>query len=942
MQLIFVIASLFFHAWGHEQIGNGNSGMQGITVGYGQNDDTLRIYSGCDDSVVYEFTFSGSSWRKNPVGKGQGQMHGLSVGFGRNDAIRRIYAGSWTTSAGPDEFTYEDGSWQQVPISSGLQNSYDGVVAYGRNDDTLRVYTGTNEGQCHEFTWRNGAWTSQYMGGSSSSTDGSQHDVFAGHGRNDDTIRIYGACTDGNVWEFTNRGGVWFPQVISTTDGCAWGVCVAEGRNDGVKRVYASCGPQGSPGDIYEFTWENDNWTRTLVMHSTSCFFGIGAGVGRNDDTLRLYAGSFSPGHLYEYTWRNNQWNAFDCGEIPSGSWLHDIYLAKGRNDDTVRVYAGGGDRWVHEFTYRPDAGVRVQPDSSAETNPGVPIVYSMWVVNTGTHKDTIDIATSGTLDGWDIRILDSGGTPLTDSDEDGKPDVGAMNSFDSVSIRVEITSPSAAIAGTTDSTRVWGSSSLAPLVRDSAILLTTIAQISGLVVEPDQTDSIIAGEAVDYILTVRNESNSSDLVDLTSSGTISGWGLELLDDAGLPLEDSDSDGDADIGPLSAGEDVEIIARITSPPGAEGGTVDTSRVIGALNIDQSVRDAAALMTVIRIVPQVRIERDSTDSTDAGSPVRYRVNVTNLGNKTEAINLAFHSSQNWQCFLYDSTGITYLSDSDGDSHIDAGSLGAYGDSALLWIDIAPPANARHNTVDTTYLTAFSSLDELVRDSIRLITRAMNLIPGVSVEPDQEGTVDAGSSILYTLRIINQGNEPDSFDLRMESDLSWQAALRLPQGEPVTTTGPLVAKDTMIVDVQITSPPELASIIGSPDSRNTEHRTLWAQSLSNPSVQDSAYIITLAVPPLDIHNYPNPFRGATTFIYSIPTRGKATLSIFNRAGEHIATLFESIDREPGIFTESWNGLSSSNGRTAPGVYLYSLTFVPEQGKTRRITKKALLQP
>ncbi len=915
--------------------------MQGVTVGYGRNGDTLRVYGGCDDSLAYEFTWAGQAWIKASIGKGRGQVHGLSVTPARNDDTNRIYAGIWTTG-GIVETVYRNGTWTMGEIGSGYSNSYDGFGAYGRNDDTLRVYTGTNSGQCYELTRRNGTWASVLLGGSSSSADGSMHDVFVGNGRNDDTVRVYGACTDGNVWEFSYRNGTWFPLVIGTTDGCAWGVCVAEGRNDGVDRVYASCGPQGNPGDLFEFTWDGAKWNRTLVGHTTSCLFGLGAGYGRNDDTLRIYTGTFSPGHLYEYTWREDAWQFFDCGTVPSGSWLHDIYPERGRNDDTIRVYAAGGDSWVHEFTYRPDAGVRCYPDSSIMTNPGVPVIYPLWVVNTGSHIDTLDITTSNTMTGWTARLLDAQGQPLIDSDGDDKVDVGAVESTDSIRIELEITSPSSASAGAMDSTRVWAASSLAPLVRDSALLVTIVAQVSGLAVEPDQAKTSLAGDTVDYELTVRNESNSSDLVDLSLSGPLSGWNAALLDEAFAPLIDSDGDGNVDIGPLAPGESMEVIARIISSTDAEGGTIDTTRVIGELNVAPSVRDAATLITTIRTVPEVSIVRDSTDSTHAGVAIRYRALVTNLGNTRDTINLGFSSLKNWPGTLYDSTGTRELGDSDADSRPDVGQMPAYGSQTLLWLDILPPVNTRHNTIDTSYLVASSSIDESVRDSIRLITRVLNLEPGVSVEPDAEGTVDAGKQIVYTLRVVNEGNEPDSFDLWMESDLSWLAQLRNVQGQEINRTGVLDARETLSVEVVVNAPAELASIVGDPTELNTEHRSLWARSISNTSIADSCYILTLAVPPLDIHNFPNPFRGATTFIYSIPSIGLATLAVYNRAGEHIVTLFEDISHDPGIFTVNWDGLSEKGLQAAPGVYLYTLTFRPDEGKTRSIVKKALVQP
>ncbi len=65
-----------------------------------------------------------------------------------------------------------------------------------------------------------------------------------------------------------------------------------------------------------------------------------------------------------------------------------------------------------------------------------------------------------------------------------------------------------------------------------------------------------------------------------------------------------------------------------------------------------------------------------------------------------------------------------------------------------------------------------------------------------------------------------------------------------------------------------------------------------------------------------NYPNPFNPATTFKYQIPAAGMVELSIFNMAGQKIATLING-PQTAGTHKIKWNAASFPSG-----LYLYRL--------------------
>ena len=65
------------------------------------------------------------------------------------------------------------------------------------------------------------------------------------------------------------------------------------------------------------------------------------------------------------------------------------------------------------------------------------------------------------------------------------------------------------------------------------------------------------------------------------------------------------------------------------------------------------------------------------------------------------------------------------------------------------------------------------------------------------------------------------------------------------------------------------------------------------------------------------YPNPFNGATTIPFAIPTPQRVTLQIFDATGRIVATL---LDRalEPGRYEVQWNALDGDSRSAASGVY------------------------
>jgi hypothetical protein len=80
-----------------------------------------------------------------------------------------------------------------------------------------------------------------------------------------------------------------------------------------------------------------------------------------------------------------------------------------------------------------------------------------------------------------------------------------------------------------------------------------------------------------------------------------------------------------------------------------------------------------------------------------------------------------------------------------------------------------------------------------------------------------------------------------------------------------------------------------------------------------------------------NFPNPFNHATTIRYQISSPVRVHLDIFDSLGRRVRRLIAE-DKQPGLYTQIWNGRDGQNGAVGSGVYFYRL----ETDGRKRLTK------
>jgi flagellar hook assembly protein FlgD len=110
---------------------------------------------------------------------------------------------------------------------------------------------------------------------------------------------------------------------------------------------------------------------------------------------------------------------------------------------------------------------------------------------------------------------------------------------------------------------------------------------------------------------------------------------------------------------------------------------------------------------------------------------------------------------------------------------------------------------------------------------------------------------------------------------------------------------------------------------------------------PDIADTAVLSLTLLPAFSAHNFPNPFSDHTTFVVGLPEDGKASLTVYTRAGERVCRVLANADLSAGVHLVRWNGVNDNGRTTAPGTYEYLLDYV-HAGKTDRIRKKLVVSP
>ena len=288
-------------------------------------------------------------------------------------------------------------------------------------------------------------------------------------------------------------------------------------------------------------------------------------------------------------------------------------------------------------------------------------------VRNDGNSADVINIVLDGGAStfpaGYGIQFFRIDGvTPLNDTNADGTPDVGNINPGVSQDFIVRVTVPGNAVAGGPYLAVINALSANVPaetnVTTDEITLinpaLVDIGNYDGLVGTDNNPVNIDTdpGLSVDFALDVINSGGSSDNFDL--SATIpAGWTATYYFDAngnGV-LDNPELTPIANVGPVAAGGEVNVIARVDVPAGTVPGVNPTTfRATSALNA--GVFDEIANTVTVLGAATVTIVPDRNGTGTANGTVRYQHTITNTGNVDDTWMLSALSANVWSYAFFD--------------------------------------------------------------------------------------------------------------------------------------------------------------------------------------------------------------------------------------------------------------------------------------------------
>jgi hypothetical protein len=232
------------------------------------------------------------------------------------------------------------------------------------------------------------------------------------------------------------------------------------------------------------------------------------------------------------------------------------------------------------------------------------------------------------------------------------------------------------------------------------------------------------------------------------------------------------------------------------------------------------------------------------------------------------------------------------------------------------------------------------DDKVSSSVRVFAQALQ------IEPDQSDRLEAGKNKTYQFYALIQGDTggfvevarpsaPPGWSLRL-GDATGAHDLTDTDGDATPDLGYVTPRESSWFSIEVTAPSEL---FGDTASLGQQAFVVAGQMGGYPLLADTAVLSLTFAPTFSVHNFPNPFSDHTAFVIGLPDDGKASLTVYTRAGERVCRVLENADMLAGVHFVGWDGVNDNGRGIAPGTYEYLLDYV-HAGKTERIRKKLVV--
>jgi uncharacterized repeat protein (TIGR01451 family) len=385
-------------------------------------------------------------------------------------------------------------------------------------------------------------------------------------------------------------------------------------------------------------------------------------------------------------------------------------------------------------------------------------VSFTNTVHNYGNTTDAVNVSLSGasTIPGtWTTIFYQADGvTPLADTDTDGTPDVGPLAPGASIDVVVKLIIPGTQAAGgpfdavvlatsRVDNTKTNLTTDRITAVVPAGVDIGNYDGVNGTTNNVPVNQNTNPATTVDFALDAINNGGSSDNFTL-SSAVPAGWSTVFYVDANNNgvLDGAETTPVVSSGPVPAGAEAHLIARVNVPVGALPGVSGTSfTATSSVNVTRT--DTIANTVTVNAFASVDFAPDNAGNATAGGTINYAHTVTNNGNQGDTFNLTYTSGQGWTYVFLDAVN----------APISSVTL-APGASAVVNVRLTVPAGVSVGTVEVGVMTATGQA-HLATDNATDVTTItagnLSLVKSVSPSGDQV----PGTDLTYTVDYQNLG-------------------------------------------------------------------------------------------------------------------------------------------------------------------------------------------
>ena len=397
---------------------------------------------------------------------------------------------------------------------------------------------------------------------------------------------------------------------------------------------------------------------------------------------------------------------------------------------------------------------------SVASASAGTSVDFTNTIRNDGNASDQVNVLLDGTSTvpgSWTVLFFQSDGvTPLVDTGVDGIPDTGPLAPGDSVDVVVRLVIPGSQAAGGPFDAVIRAQSTNDPLVSnlttDRVLTVTPagvdIGNYDGVVGTTNNTpvnQNTNPGTQVDFALDVLNTSGATDTYSLSST-LPGGWTVTYYDDAngnGV-LDAGEVTPIGSVGPVAAGGEANVIARVDVPAGEAAAVYGTTFTATSTN-NGTISDSIANTVTVQSFAAIDFTPDLAGTATPGATVSYTHTVTNTGNEPDTWDLSYVSSQGWTYSFFDGAN----------NPITAVTLAPLASTTVV-ARLSVPAGATIGTVETGVLTVTGQVTLSTDDATDvtvIVAGDLDLTKAVNPLGDQV----PGTVLTYTTDYQNLGTD-----------------------------------------------------------------------------------------------------------------------------------------------------------------------------------------